>query len=120
MAHILVADDVAANRFLVMRLLQHYGYTVSEAINGAEAYDLTIQHLPDLILMDIAMPVLDGLATTRRLKQHPAVGHIPVIALSAHAQDSDAEQARQAGCAAYITKPTDMPALLSTVKQWLA
>jgi two-component system, cell cycle response regulator DivK len=109
MATILLVEDHPMNRKLVRDILL-FQFEVEEAVSAEAALDWLQSHRPDLILMDIQLPGMDGLALTRRLKSEPATAGIPIIGLSAHAMPRDIELARQAGCVDYITKPiTDDP-----------
>ena len=102
---ILVADDDMDNRDIMAKVLAAAGFLVVLAENGARALDEVRRQTPDLILMDLSMPVLDGYAATRRLKSDPALAHIPVVALTAFALAGDEARARAAGCDGYIAKP---------------
>jgi len=120
MATILLVEDHPMNRKLVRDILL-FQFEVEEAVSAEAALDWLQSHRPDLILMDIQLPGMDGLTLTRHLKSEPATAGIPIIGLSAHALPRDIELARQAGCADYITKPiTDDPfTFLERVSQWL-
>jgi len=102
---ILVVDDVADNRDIYTQYLVHEGFQVALAGDGQEALDKANQLAPDLIVMDLSLPVMDGWEATRRLKQNSITKRIPVIALTAHAQDGVAETANEAGCDYFLTKP---------------
>jgi len=104
---ILLVEDNPMNRQLVQFILKSEGYIVHEARDGQEALELVKVHLPDLILMDLQLPGMDGFTTTRIIKEDTATKHIPVVALTAYAMSGDAERAMEAGCEAYITKPID-------------
>jgi CheY-like chemotaxis protein len=110
MAAILVVEDHPMNRKLVRDILQ-FQFQVEEAVSAEEALEHLRSHAPpDLILMDVQLPGMDGVALTRQLKADPATAGIPIIVLSAHALPHDIQEARQAGCVDYITKPiTDDP-----------
>jgi len=109
MATILLVEDHPMNRKLVRDILL-FQFDVEEAVSAEAALDWLQSHRPDLILMDIQLPGMDGLALTRRLKSDPATADIPIVALSAHAMARDIQLAREAGCQDYITKPiTDDP-----------
>jgi CheY-like chemotaxis protein len=109
MATILLVEDHPMNRKLVRDILL-FQFEVEEAVSAEAAQDWLQSHRPDLILMDIQLPGMDGLTLTRLLKSEPATADIPIVALSAHAMTRDIELARQAGCIDYITKPiTDDP-----------
>ena len=116
---ILLVEDNAMNRRLAQFLLKSQGYTVFEATNGQEALDLAKAHLPDLILMDLQLPELDGFMTTRILKDDAATKDIPVVALTAYAMQGDAERALEAGCDGYITKPINTKDFLEEVATYL-
>ncbi len=116
---ILYIEDNFENRLFVRRVLESMGYEMLEAEDGQSGIERAQTELPDLILMDIGLPDIDGLETTRRLKQLPAVAHIPVIALTANAMKGDAEQALAAGCEGYLTKPIGVVALRTEVEKIL-
>jgi len=116
---ILLVEDNAQNRRLAQFLLKSRGYTVYEATTGQEALDLARTHLPDLVLMDLRLPGIDGLTATRALKEDELTRRIPVIALTAFAMDGDREKALQAGCDGYITKPIDTKSFPSAVSRYL-
>lgn len=119
MPKILVVDDDEMNRDMLSRRLERKGYEIRLAVNGQEAVDKAQSETPDLILMDLSMPVLDGYEATRILKSTPATKSIPVIGLSAHAMVGDREKALQAGCDDYDTKPVELPRLLGKLDQYL-
>jgi two-component system cell cycle response regulator DivK len=102
---ILVVDDVADNRDIYTQYLVHEGFQVASAGDGQEAVDKAMQLAPDLIVMDLSLPVMDGWEATRRLKQNGITRRIPVIALTAHAQAEVAATAGEAGCDCFLTKP---------------
>lgn len=103
---ILVVDDVEFNRDLIVQLLEGE-YEVIEAADGEEGVKRAAQEKPDLILMDLGLPLLDGWEATKRIKAHSELKHIPVIAITSHAMVGDERRAREAGCDEYITKPID-------------
>jgi two-component system cell cycle response regulator DivK len=115
---ILVVDDTEFNRDLVVQLLQD-AYDIIIAENGVEALDKTQQHRPDLILMDLGMPVMDGWEATRRLKANDDLRHIPVIAVTSHAMVGDEIDARKAGCDDYLPKPIDEDLLIKKIQKHL-
>jgi two-component system cell cycle response regulator DivK len=119
MARILLVEDNEMNRDMLSRRLQKKGYEIIFAQDGQEAIDMAIAQMPDLILMDMSLPVMSGWDATRLLKQTPAVAGIPVIALTAHALSTDREKATEAGCNGYETKPIDLPRLLETMERLL-
>ena len=104
---ILLVEDNSLNRRVAEFILKSRGYAVIEAKNGQEALELSVLHMPDLILMDLQLPGLDGFATTRAIKKNAKTQSIPVVALTAYAMSGDAEKAMAAGCEGYITKPVD-------------
>ncbi|MEE9568674.1 MAG: response regulator [Candidatus Binatia bacterium] len=104
---ILLVEDNPMNRRVVQFILKSQGYIVLEAKNGLEALELVKVHLPDLILMDLQLPGMDGFTTTRIIKEDATTKDIPVVALTAYAMRGDAERAVEAGCDGYITKPID-------------
>jgi two-component system, cell cycle response regulator DivK len=106
MKKIMIVEDVELNVELLVQLLEDQ-YELVTASDGAAALVLLEVQRPDLILMDISLPVLDGLETTRRIKAQPELRHIPIIALTAHAMQGDADKVRAAGCDGYLTKPLD-------------
>src|SRR5580765_6419049 len=120
MFKILYIDDTENNRILVTRRLQRQGYEVLTALSAAEGLAVAAAQKPDLILMDMGMPDVDGWTATRKLKADPALAPIPVIALTAHAMQGDREKALDAGCDDYETKPFDFPRLLAKIESHLA
>ena len=119
MKTILIVEDNEDNRLIYSQYLAHGGYRVLEATNGAEGVEMTRAERPDIVLMDISMPVMDGLAATRLLKADDALKAIPVIALTAHAMASDEEMAREAGCDGYISKPVMPKDVRAEVERWI-
>ncbi len=120
MPTILLVEDNEMNRDMLSRRLQRKGYDVQLAVNGVEGVAQARALLPDLILMDISLPVLDGWEATRQIKAVLETQHIPVIALTAHAMAGDREKSLMAGCDDYDTKPVDVPRLLSKIEALLA
>jgi len=112
MAKILVVEDNEMNRDMLARRLERKGYQVTVAVDGAESIAVARSETPDLILMDMSLPVLDGWEATRRLKGAPETQAIPIIALTAHAMSGDRDKALEAGCDDYDTKPIDLPRLV--------
>jgi len=112
---VLLVEDNEMNRDMLLRRLQRKGFAVLTALDGEQAIQMTQQHQPALVLMDMSLPVLDGWEATRRLKADPATKHIPVIALTAHALPAERDRALEAGCAAFETKPIDFPKLLAVM-----
>lgn len=119
MAKILLVEDEEMNRDMLGRRLGRKGFEVLVAVDGQEAITMANEHSPDLILMDMSLPVLDGWEATRRLKASSATSQIPVIALTAHAMAGDREKALEAGCDDYDTKPIELPRLLGKIKAYL-
>jgi two-component system, cell cycle response regulator DivK len=117
---ILVVEDFEDNRFMMRRLLELGGYRVIEAINGQEAVTMAAQARPDLILMDLSLPQIDGLAATRSIRQLDGLGRIPIVAISAHDTSDFRTEALAAGCNEYLTKPVDFDRLESLLKELLA
>jgi len=112
MLKILLVEDNEMNRDMLSRRLQRRGYEVVLAFDGENGVAMAQTEAPDLVLMDMSLPVLDGWEATRRLKADAATRHIPVIALTAHAMSSDRDKALEAGCDDYDTKPIELPRLL--------
>jgi len=106
MKRILIVEDVEFNRDLLVQLLEE-DYDILTATDGAAGLELAAREHPDLILMDLSLPLVDGWEATRRIKANAALQHIPVSALTAHAMADDEEKARQAGCDDYLSKPID-------------
>jgi CheY-like chemotaxis protein len=120
MSKILLVEDNEMNRDMLSRRLLRRGYEMVIAVDGESGLSLAESEAPDLILMDMSLPILDGWEATRRLKAAPATQHIPVIALTAHAMSSDRDKALQAGCNDYDTKPIELPRLLEKIEALLA
>jgi CheY-like chemotaxis protein len=120
MARILLVEDNEMNRDMLSRRLVRSGHEVSIAINGQEAIDKATAEAPDVILMDLSLPVIDGWEATRRLRADPATAGLRIIALTSHAMSGDREKALAAGCDDYDTKPLDLPRLLGKIAAQLA
>ena len=116
---ILYVEDNEDNVYVLKSRLMRAGYTVLVAPDGAQAVTMAAAERPDLILMDLSLPVLDGWEATRRIKAAPETRHIPVIALTAHAMAGDREKAIAAGCDDFDTKPVEMPRLLDKIQTWV-
>jgi two-component system cell cycle response regulator DivK len=116
MAKILLVEDNEMNRDMLSRRLVRSGYEVVMAVEGEEGVALAKSGAPDLILMDMSLPVLDGWEATRRIKSDSATRDIPVIALTAHAMSGDREKAREAGCDDFDTKPVEYARLVSKIE----
>ena len=115
---ILVVDDAEFNRDLIVQLLVD-DYQIVEAVDGQDGLNKAEAERPDLILMDLGMPVMDGWEATRRIKANPDLKHIPIIAVTSHAMVGDEIQAREAGCDDYIPKPVDENVLIQKVKKFI-
>lgn len=120
MARILLVEDNELNRDMLSRRLQRRGYDVDLAVDGQDGLRAVTEAPPDLILLDMSLPTLDGWEVARRLKAAPATQSIPIIALTAHAMAGDREQALAAGCDDYDTKPIELPRLLEKMDALLA
>lgn len=116
---ILMVEDTEDNRQILRDLFAATDFELIEATDGAAGLAMAGEHKPDLILMDIQLPVLDGYEVTRRIKADPALRHIPVIAVTSYALSGDDAKARAAGCDAYIAKPFSPRALLAKVRELL-
>jgi len=119
MAKILLVEDNEMNRDMLSRRLVRKGYDVVMAVDGQQAVDAASSQSPDLILMDMSLPIIDGWEVTRRIKAAPDTQAIPVIALTAHAMESDREKCMDAGCDDFDTKPIDFPRLLAKISALL-
>ncbi|HET7267430.1 MAG TPA: response regulator [Rhodanobacteraceae bacterium] len=117
---ILLVEDNEMNRDMLSRRLSRHGYTVVTAVDGQAALDLAASTQPQLVLMDMSLPVIDGWEVTRRLKAGAQTCDIPIIALTAHAMAEDRERALAAGCDDFDTKPVDLDRLIGKMKAWLA
>jgi CheY-like chemotaxis protein len=111
LATIMVVEDFEDNRFMMRRLLEMSGYHVLEAVNGEEAVEIARRERPHLILMDLSLPLLDGLAATRRIRQEASLRDVPIVAVSAHDTADFHADALAAGCNDYVTKPIDFDQL---------
>ncbi len=117
---VLVVEDYQDAREMYAAYLSFSGYRVAEATNGIEAIEKTLELMPDIILMDLALPRMDGWEATRRLKLDERTRHIPIVALTGHALAGHAEGARLAGCDAFVTKPCLPDALVAEIQRMLA
>jgi len=115
MAKLLIVEDNEMNRDMLTRRLERKGFTTVVAVDGVEGIAMARSEAPDLILMDMSLPVLDGWEATRRLKSAQETRTIPIIALTAHAMESDRERALRAGCDEYDSKPIEFPRLLEKI-----
>jgi two-component system, cell cycle response regulator DivK len=116
---VLLVEDTEDNRFMMRRLLEMSGFRVLEAMNGEEAVRLARSESPQLILMDLSLPVIDGLAATRLIRKVPALEATPIIAVSAHDTSDFQAEAVEAGCNSYVTKPIDFNELEKLIQQLL-
>ena len=114
---ILYVEDNEDNVFMLKNRLARAGHTVIVATDGAQGVAMALSERPDMILMDLSLPVLDGWQATRQIKSTPDTRHIPVIALTAHAMAGDREKALSAGCDDFDTKPVELPRLLAKIKE---
>jgi CheY-like chemotaxis protein len=119
MPKILLVEDNEMNRDMLSRRLERRGYAVVLAVDGLSGVEAAGAEAPDLVLMDMSLPVLDGWEATRRLKADPATAHLPVIALTAHAMSGDREKAIEAGCDDYDTKPIELARLIGKIEALL-
>lgn len=116
---VLLVEDLEENRRVIRLLARRMGVTLVEAVDGQEGLDKAHSEKPDVILMDLSLPILDGWTATTRLKADPETAHIPVIALTAHAMAIDEQRARQAGCDGYVAKPIDLMSFQSYLRHVL-
>jgi len=112
-------EDFEDSRFMMRRLLEMAGYSVVEATDGEEAIELAVNEQPELILMDLSLPKLDGLTATRRIRQHRRLSQVPIVAVSAHDSPGSRIEALAAGCDEYVTKPIDFDQLSSLLNRLL-
>jgi two-component system cell cycle response regulator DivK len=120
MKRILVADDRATSRELIRTLLEHEGYEISEAADGQEAVEMALANVPDLVLLDIQMPRLDGYGAVREMRRDERLKSLPIVALTASAMHSDRDLVFEAGFSGYITKPVSLRVLREEVARFLA
>jgi CheY-like chemotaxis protein len=116
MPKILLVEDNEMNRDMLSRRLVRNGFEIALAVDGGQGVAMAASEKPDLILMDLSLPVIDGWEATRRIKADPATQSIPVIALTAHAMADDKEKALEAGCDDFDTKPVELPRLLAKIQ----
>ncbi len=116
MNKILLVEDNEMNRDMLSRRLEKKGYQIVIAIDGEDGVTKAINELPDLILMDMSLPVIDGWEAAKRVRKNESTKHIPIIALTAHAMVGDREKAIESGCDDYDVKPIDLPRLLSKIE----
>jgi two-component system, cell cycle response regulator DivK len=120
MKRILMVEDTEDNRQIIRDLVSSVGYELIEAVDGAQGLAMAEKEKPDLILMDIQLPVMDGYEATRRIKANPALKHIPVIAVTSYALSGDEAKTKAAGCDAYVAKPFSPRLLLAKINELLA
>jgi CheY-like chemotaxis protein len=118
MTKILLVEDNEMNKDMLSRRLMKKGYDIVFAMDGQEAIDMAKSEMPDIILMDMGLPVKDGLQATKEIKADSSTSSIPVIALTAHAMDEHRQEAMDAGCDEYETKPVRLPSLLEKIEQF--
>ncbi len=116
---VLLVEDNEDNRIIYSTVLRHLGYHVVEALDGMQAIELTRSLRPDIVLMDISIPEIDGWEATRILRQDPATKDIPIIALTAHALADDRERATAIGFTSYLAKPVEPRAVVAEVRRWI-
>ena len=117
---VMVVEDFEDNRFMMRRLLEMSGYRVIEATNGEEAIEVALRELPEIILMDLSLPIMDGLAATEKIRASDGLRGIPIVAVTAHQETDFRAGAKAAGFDAYVTKPIDMDFLSELIKGLLA
>jgi CheY-like chemotaxis protein len=117
---VLVVEDFEDNRFMMRRLLEMSGYRVVEAVNGNQAVEAAERDQPDIILMDLSLPQLDGLAATRRIREQQGTRRVPIVAVSAHDSADFHAEALAAGCNEYVTKPIDFDQLVDLLSRLTA
>ena len=115
----LLVEDTEDNRQMMKRLLEMSGYQVVEAVNGKQAVEVAREDQPEIILMDLSLPFIDGLAATREIRKLPEFSQVPIVAVSAHDTADFHSDALEAGCNAYVTKPIDYPELEELVQRLL-
>jgi CheY-like chemotaxis protein len=120
MARILLVEDNPENMDMLSRRLQRKGHEVLKAVDGGQGVEMARTQSPEIILMDMSLPVMDGWEATRQIKADPATRGIPVISLTAHAMSGDEDKAKEAGCDDYDTKPVDLARLLGKIEALLA
>lgn len=116
---VLIAEDNEDNRIVYSAMLEHFGYRVVYSTNGREVKDLAIKEEPDVILMDVSLPGMDGWAATEGLKRDPTTSGIPVIAITARARAEDRIRAEEVGCSSYLSKPVEPRRVLEEVQRFL-
>jgi two-component system, cell cycle response regulator DivK len=117
---VLVVEDFEDNRFMMRRLLEMSGFRVLEAVNGVQAVEMAAGERPDIILMDLSLPLLDGLSATRRIRENGELRRVPIVAVSAHDSADFHTEALAAGCNEYVTKPIDFDRLVELLERILS
>lgn len=120
MARVLIVEDNEMNRDMLSRRLERRGYDILLAEDAEQGIEVAQMEQPDIILMDVSLPGMNGWDATRQLKASAKTAEIPIVALTAHALSTDREKATEAGCDAYETKPVELPTLISTIERLLA
>lgn len=120
MSQLLLVEDNEMNRDMLTRRLERKGYTIETASNGDEALNKIKKHVPDLILMDMNLPIKNGWETCKEIRKNPATSNLPIIALTAHAMAEDEKKARDVGCDDFTTKPIDFPLLIKKIESFLS
>jgi two-component system cell cycle response regulator DivK len=115
----LVVEDFEDSRFMMRKLLEMAGYRVIEATDGEEAVEVALEKRPALILMDLSLPKLDGLAATRKIRKHKGLGNVPIVAVSAHDSPESRQEALEAGCNEYVAKPIDFDQLNTLLERFI-
>ncbi len=119
MAKILIVEDNEMNRDMLSRRLKRKGYEIEVAVDGQQGVEMATASMPDVVLMDMSLPIKDGWAATRELRCNPATAGLKIIALTAHAMHGDRQKAMKAGCDDYDTKPIDLKRLLGKIEAYL-
>lgn len=119
MSKILIVEDNEKNMYLISFILKKKGYEIIEATTGEEGVEFAIKEKPDLVIMDIQLPGIDGLETTKRIRASGADGNTPIIAITSYAMTGDREKALEAGCTGYIEKPINPDTILSEIEKYL-
>jgi two-component system, cell cycle response regulator DivK len=119
MSKILIVEDNEKNMYLISYILKKKGYEIIQATTGEQGVELAIKEKPDLIIMDIQLPGIDGLETTRRIRASGADGNVPILAITSYAMTGDREKALEAGCTGYIEKPINPDTVLSEIEKYL-
>ena len=120
MSQLLLVEDNEMNRDMLTRRLERKGYTIETASNGDEALNKIKKHVPDLILMDMNLPIKNGWETCKEIRKNPSTSNLPIIALTAHAMAEDEKKARDVGCDDFTTKPIDFPLLIKKIESFLS